>query len=97
MASSNLEQRVRALEQEVADLKRQVAASPSPTDRWWERVSGAFAGDEAFQEAMRLGRQWRERENAKSIRETKKKTRGKKNRKPLGEVVYRERFGQPFE
>src|SRR4051794_24754173 len=48
MASSNLEQRVRSLEQEVADLKRQVAASPSPTDRWWERVSGAFAGDEAF-------------------------------------------------
>ena len=76
MASSNVEQRLRALEQEVAELKRQLAARPSPTDRWWERVWGAFAGDEAYQEAMRLGRQWRERENAKSVRKTKRKTPG---------------------
>jgi hypothetical protein len=79
MASANVEQRLSALEQEVAELKRQLAARPSPTDRWWERISGAFARDDAFQEAMRLGRQWRERENARSLRKAKRKTRGNKD------------------
>jgi hypothetical protein len=72
MASSNIEQRLAALETEVAELKRRLEPSPSPTDPWWRTVSGAFAGDPAFQEAMRLGRQWRDRENARGLTKQKK-------------------------
>lgn len=78
MAAANVEQRLQALEREVAELGRQLTARPSPTEPWWERVWGAFAGNEAFQEAMRLGREWRERENAKSLKK-KRTTRRKKN------------------
>jgi len=74
MPSSAIEQRLRALEQEVAHLKGRLDG-PLPTERWWETVSGAFAGVEAYQEAMELGRQWRERENAKSMKPRTKRAR----------------------
>ena len=32
----------------------------SPRQPWWEEISGSFANDPAFDEAMRLGREWRE-------------------------------------
>ena len=80
--ATSIEDRVRALESEVAQLKRRLERSPSPTDPWWKEVTGAFAGDPAFQEAARLGRQWRERENAKS-RIKPKAARGRKKSKDV--------------
>jgi len=55
MATISLEERVAALEAEVAQLKREqqgVAEMPLP---WWERRFGAFKDDPIYDEAMRLG------------------------------------------
>jgi len=76
MASTNIEQRLQALEHEVAELKQRLETAPSPTEPWWRKISGIFANDPAYEEAMRLGRQWREKENARSLRK-KKRTRKK--------------------
>ncbi|MBI3929118.1 MAG: hypothetical protein HY319_26475 [Armatimonadetes bacterium] len=57
MAKTPLEERVAALEQEVAVLKRRLEPEGRP---WWERILGTFADDPVFDDAMRLGRQYRE-------------------------------------
>lgn len=51
----DLERRLTALEQEVARMKAQTS-DPLP---WWERIAGAFANDPYYDEAMRLGRNYR--------------------------------------
>jgi hypothetical protein len=55
-----LEERVAALEAELARLKAMLDRLPSEEQRGWEKIAGAFAGDPAFLEAMRLGKQWRD-------------------------------------
>lgn len=60
MANGNLEARVMALETEVARLKRKLRTTKAPRDPWWKKIIGVFAGDPAFEEAMRLGRKYRE-------------------------------------
>jgi hypothetical protein len=59
MASSPLEQRVAALEAEVAALRRkiEIAGSDKP---WWERIAGTFEHDPIYEKAMNLGRKYRE-------------------------------------
>jgi hypothetical protein len=75
MAGASVEQRLAALESEVAELKRRLAAHSESDAPWLDARWGAFAGDPAHAEAMRLGAQWRKRENAKSLRRPKKKRR----------------------
>ena len=55
MASADLEKRVKALEDEVAKLKVKLESSGSEGTPWWKQISGIFADDPAFEEAMRLG------------------------------------------
>ena len=58
MAAGTIEQRVRLLEEQVADLLR----SRTPTeagDPWWERHFGAFKDDPDFDSAMRRGAEYR--------------------------------------
>ena len=58
MSNAEIETRLMALETEVARLKAQ---SLPPTDRpWWEEILGSFADDPAYDEAMQIGRQYRE-------------------------------------
>lgn len=57
MATSTLEERVALLEQEVLQLKRQVQPSAGV---WWDQISGVFADVPAFDEAVDLGRRYRE-------------------------------------
>ena len=53
-----LERRVAQLEQEVSLLKsRDTGSSDQP---WWERIAGRFENDPAFDEIVRLGREYRE-------------------------------------
>ena len=60
MASNNLARRVAALEEELARLKAQIEGTQQLNDPCLEHVWGAFANDPAFEEAMRIGREWRE-------------------------------------
>ena len=60
MAVPGIEHRVAALEAEMARVKEQLEkAVPSQGD-WLDEIYGAFAGDPHFEEAMRLGREYRE-------------------------------------
>ena len=60
MATAELEQRVAALEAEVARLKEKPEGDAKPDQPWWEKIAGTFADDHIYAEAMRLGREWRE-------------------------------------
>jgi hypothetical protein len=73
MAASNVEKRLQALEAEVAELKQRIAARTDHGASWLDQWWGAFANDPAFEEAARLGSEWRKRENAKSLRKRPKK------------------------
>lgn len=73
MASESLKDRVAALEAEMALLKAKLDAANSGPP-WWERIWGAFADDPAFEQAMRLGRQYRESQRPHSSRRPKKLT-----------------------
>ena len=61
MASSRSElaQRVTDLEAAVSNLKRQVdeLAAVQP---WWEQIVGTFEDDPIYDEAMKLGRHYRQ-------------------------------------
>jgi hypothetical protein len=54
----SLKDRVAKLEQDVKEVKSQSVRSAEPP--WWERISGRFENDPAFEEIVRLGRQYRE-------------------------------------
>lgn len=59
-AAVKLEPRIAALEATVEQLQRQLELVAPDTSPWWEHIVGAFADDPAFEEAMRLGREYRE-------------------------------------
>jgi hypothetical protein len=42
MATSSLENRLAAVEAELSEIKKQLAAETLP---WWERMAGAFEND----------------------------------------------------
>jgi len=53
------------LEKRISDLEREVSLLKSSTagqgDRpWWERIAGRFENDAAFDEIVRLGREYRD-------------------------------------
>ena len=71
MATMKLKDRVAALEADVARLKEKLEGN---SKSWTDEIAGAFANDPAFEEAMRLGREYRESLRHKS-RKTKKSKR----------------------
>jgi len=60
MATVKLAERVKLLEVEVARLKDKIESSEKEAKPWTEKIWGIFANDPAFEEAMRLGREYRE-------------------------------------
>jgi len=61
MATATLAQRVEAMERELAQLKQELhAVTSSSSLPWWEKIAGTFANSEHYDEAMRLGREYRE-------------------------------------
>jgi hypothetical protein len=57
MATETLEKRLTAVEEELATLKKQLNGRRRPA---WENIFGTFADSEGFEEAVRLGREYRE-------------------------------------
>lgn len=54
----SLEQRLTALEKEVADLKRQLPSNGN-FNNWIENITGSFEDDPDFAEILRLGQEIR--------------------------------------
>lgn len=59
MSAIPLEQRVAALEAELASLKAKMERKEESMP-WWHQIAGTFANAPLYEEAMRLGRKWRE-------------------------------------
>jgi hypothetical protein len=60
MTTPQLEARLATLEEEMAQIKRLlIMKEESPQIPWWEKIAGSFADDPDFDEAERLGREWR--------------------------------------
>jgi hypothetical protein len=60
MSTVQLERRLKALEEEVARLKATLRTNGTAAQRGWKHILGSFAGDPLHEEAMRLGRRYRE-------------------------------------
>ena len=71
----HIEQRLKVLEEEVARLKATISGSGAPAQKGWKHIVGSFANDPVYDEAMRLGRQYRE-----SLRPKAKKGAGRDGR-----------------
>jgi len=59
MVTIEIETRVATLESEIAVIKEKLAKIEKTPTAWWQRISGTFADDADFEEAMRLGREYR--------------------------------------
>lgn len=59
---ATLEERVAVLEAQMASLKLEQTQPPETMDKvpWWEQIRGWAKDDPLYDEAMRLGREWRE-------------------------------------
>ena len=60
MSRVPLEQRVEALEVDLASVKAQLANGKPSEQPWWEANAGTFANDPLYRKAMKLGREYRE-------------------------------------
>ncbi len=64
MSALTLEERLAALETKVERLAEQSNPEATTTEKpWWEQIRGQFKDDPLYDEAMRLGREWRESED----------------------------------
>jgi hypothetical protein len=59
-----LEEPLTLLEAEVDRLKRKIDSNPASLP-WWEKIAGTFAANSAYDEAMKLGREYRDSDSAK--------------------------------
>ncbi len=75
MPKQTLEQRVAALEEQVAEIKAALANGINAKD--WRSTVGMFSGDEVMKRIAEEGRKWRESERRKARREQPKKRRTK--------------------
>ena len=71
MTLEQIEARLSALEAEVARLKLRVGEEDK--EPWWKKWVGAFRGDPYYEEAMKLGRKYRESTRPKPRKKTSKK------------------------
>jgi len=60
MAERSLEERVCLLEQELTQVKRQLAAPQTKQEKDWLSTFGAFADDPLFDEIVQAGREYRQ-------------------------------------
>lgn len=59
MAAGTLEERVEKLESKLQEIQEQLAQQPSGKKRGWRWFVGIDANNPHFEEAVRLGQEWR--------------------------------------
>jgi len=62
MSTTEMEIKIKALDAEIGLLKTKVnklETKNSSDQPWWDEIAGTFADDNAYDEAMRLGREYR--------------------------------------
>lgn len=74
MAAPEIELRVAALEAEVSQLKQRLDTVTQPAKPWWQEIYGTFANDPLYEEAMRLGREYRESLRPKPAKQSTKRS-----------------------
>lgn len=79
-----LKTRLTALEAEVAQLKQKVETVVPQPKPWWRALAGSFADDPIYEEAMRLGREYRE-----SLRPKEGKKNNSVAKKKMAKIVVR--------
>jgi hypothetical protein len=57
--SQHLEVRVASLEAELSQLKQMLSEFFQNKSPWWSKVAGSFENDPTFDDASRLGQEWR--------------------------------------
>ncbi len=57
--SQHLESRVATLEAELVQMKRILSGFSEKEYPWWLKIAGSFENDPTFDEAVRLGQEWR--------------------------------------
>ncbi len=57
--SQRLEARVTTLESELMQMKQILSGFLQKESPWWLKVAGSFENDPTFDEAVRLGQEWR--------------------------------------
>ncbi len=65
MTVAEIKKRLRAIEAELADLKKQGERIRSSLKRGWRRIMGSFSGDKLHAKAMELGRKYRSAQRPK--------------------------------
>lgn len=75
MTTGTMEDRLVTLETRLDALQRQFEEQQLPEDagkakRGWKAIVGTFANDPLYDEAMRLGREWRENQVDEANMET---------------------------
>ncbi len=74
MAAETLEDRLHTLETRFDTLQHQFeerfAQPPAREKRGWQAIVGTFSDDPFYEEAMRLGREWRESQVGEAEEET---------------------------
>jgi hypothetical protein len=60
MSPSKVEERLSKLEAEVTQLKRSLLKTTNTVKPWWEDIVGVFADDPSFEEAITIGREYRQ-------------------------------------
>ncbi len=78
MARSNVEVRLTTIETDLANLKQQVQSISETKKDWLDAIWGSFANDPLYDEAMELGRKYRESLRPKEKREHPAKTNRKR-------------------
>jgi hypothetical protein len=54
-----VEDRIAALEKEVAELRRRIDEATRPQENWLQKMAGSMKDNPAFPEAMALAAAWR--------------------------------------
>lgn len=60
MSTTEMETRMANLESQMVELRRKIENGSVDLRPWWQQIMGRFADDPDYDEAMRLGREYRE-------------------------------------